>query len=190
MINLVTQEFKQKTKKIRQEILFMQILVISLILAGLFSLGSYFLLNMWEARNKKILTKIVGDREEATKASHKIDSLNLLLGNLQERYKLYTQLSSRKILWYKKLIELQEVLPDEMWIRDFYFDISQGKLSLQASLINLTNKNLTSFLGKFVNDLKFTPFFKGFKEVLLSRVRRRTQEEFEIMDFNLDLILR
>ena len=96
----------------------------------------------------------------------------------------------QKILWYKKLTELQEALPDEMWIRNLYFDISQGKLSLQASLINLTNKNLTSFLGKFVNDLKFTSFFKGFREVLLSRVRRRTHDEFEIMDFNLDLVLK
>jgi len=190
MVNLLTREVREKVIKKKREFLLTQILVFFLLFWGLFSSASYFLLNFWEAKNKKILTKIVGDREEATKASHKIDSLNLLLKSLQERYKLYTQLSSCKILWYKKLTELQEALPDEMWIRNLYFDISQGKLSLQASLINLTNKNLTSFLGKFVNDLKFTSFFKGFREVLLSRVRRRTHDEFEIMDFNLDLVLK
>jgi len=189
MINLLSNEVKQKVLRRRREILFTRILFFLIICVGILALVSYFLLNMWENRSRKILTKIVGDREEARRAAKRIDDLKFSLNHLEKEWKIYKNFSSRKIIWHEKLSQLQKIIPEEMWIREFSFDILQGRLSLKGSLINLTNKNLTYFLGEFVNNIKNTAFFKGFRKVMLSKVRRRQEENFEIMNFELDFIL-
>ena len=189
MINLLSNEVKQKVLRRRREILFTRILFFLIICVGILALVSYFLLNMWENRSRKILTKIVGDREEARRAAKRIDDLKFSLNHLEKEWKIYKNFSSRKIIWHEKLSQLQKIIPEEMWIREFSFDILQGRLSLKGALINLTNKNLTYFLGEFVNNIKNTAFFKGFRKVMLSKVRRRQEENFEIMNFELDFIL-
>ena len=189
MINLLSNEVKQKVLRRRREILFTRILFFLIICVGILALVSYFLLNMWENRSRKILTKIVGDREEARRAAKRIDDLKFSLNHLEKEWKIYKNFSSRKIIWHEKLSQLQKIIPEEMWIREFSFEILQGRLSLKGSLINLTNKNLTYFLGEFVNNIKNTAFFKGFRKVMLSKVRRRQEENFEIMNFELDFIL-
>ncbi len=189
MINLLSNEVKQKVLRRRREILFTRILFFLIICVGILALVSYFLLNMWENRSRKILTKIVGDREEARRAAKRIDDLKFSLNHLEKEWKIYKNFSSREVIWHEKLSQLQKIIPEEMWIREFSFDILQGRLSLKGSLINLTNKNLTYFLGEFVNNIKNTAFFKGFRKVMLSKVRRRQEENFEIMNFELDFIL-
>ncbi|OQX86806.1 MAG: hypothetical protein B6D55_05130 [Candidatus Omnitrophica bacterium 4484_70.2] len=189
MINLLKNEIKQKAFRKRREIIFTRVLFFLTICIGIVALVSYFLLNVWENKDRRILTKIVGDREEARRASKKIDDLKSLLSYLEEEWKIYKNFSSRKLIWHEKLSQLQEIIPEEMWIKEFSFDILQRKLSLKGALINLTDKNLTYFLGKFVNSIKTTAFFEGFKKVILSKVRRRQKKNFEIMDFDLDFIL-
>lgn len=190
MINLLRSEIKQKVLRKRREILFTRILFFSIVCVGIVSFLSYFLLNIWEDKGRKILTKIVGDREEARRAAKRIDDLKSLLNHLEEEWKIYKTLSLRKVSWCEKLSQLQRIIPEEMWIREFSFDILQGRLSLKGALINLTNKNLTYFLGEFVNNIKNTAFFKGFRRVMLSKVRRRQERDFEIMDFDLDFVLK
>ncbi len=190
MINLLSSEIKQKVLKKRKEILLTRILFFLIVCVGIVALVSYLLLNVWEDKGRKILTKIVGDREEARRAAKRIDDLKSSLSHLEEEWKIYKNFSSRRVIWHEKLSQLQKIIPEEMWIREFSFNIAREEVSLKGSLINLTNKNLTYFLGEFVNNIKNTAFFKGFKKVILSKVRRRNKENFEIMDFNLDFILR
>ena len=190
MINLLRSKIKQKVLRKRREILFTRILFFSIICVGVVTLLSYFLLNIWEDKGRKILTKIVGDREEARRAAKRIDNLKFLLNHLEKEWEVYKNFSSREVIWHEKLSQLQKIIPEEMWIKEFSFDILQGKLSLKGALINLTNKNLTYFLGEFVNNIKNTAFFKGFKKVILSKVRRHQEKNFEIMDFDLDFVLK
>ena len=188
-INLLLEEFKIEVLRQQRELLITRWLVLLIVSFALVLTIITTGLEIVRKRNEAYLTRLVGSEKEAKEAVRKIDKLNNELAIFQKRKDIYKLLSSRKVVWYEKLTQLQRILPQEIWIRELSLqrgrDLRELFLSLKMSLINLTNKNLTAFLGEFINRIKTTDFFSGFKEIVLSNVKHITRKGWEMMEFNL-----
>ena len=190
-INLLLEEFKIEVLKQQRELLITRWLVLLIVSFALVLTIITTGLEIVREKNEAYLTRLVGSEKEAKEAVRKIDKLNNELAIFQKRKDIYKLLSLRKVVWYEKLTQLQRILPQEIWIRELSLqrgrDLRELFLSLKMSLINLTNKNLTAFLGEFINRIKTTDFFTGFKEIVLSNVKHITRKGWEMMEFNLKL---
>ncbi len=190
-INLLLEEFKIEVLKQQRELLITRWLVLLIVSFALVLMIITTGLEIVRKKNEAYLTRLVGSEKEAKEAVRRIDKLNNELAIFQKRKDIYKLLSSRKVIWHEKLTQLQRILPQEIWIREL--SLQRGRdprklfLSLRMSLINLTNKNLTAFLGEFINKIKTTDFFTGFKEIVLSNVKHITRKGWEMMEFNLKL---
>ena len=190
-INLLLEEFKIEVLKQQRELLITRWLVLLIVSFALVLTIITTGLEIVREKNEAYLTRLVGSEKEAKEAVRRIDKLNNELAIFQKRKDIYKLLSSRKVIWHEKLTQLQRILPQEIWIREL--SLQRGRdprklfLSLRMSLINLTNKNLTAFLGEFINKIKTTDFFTGFKEIVLSNVKHITRKGWEMMEFNLKL---
>jgi len=91
------------------------------------------------------------------------------------------RLTAQRALWSEKLNKLSLKLPSGVWFTEL--SISGQNFVLKGSAVSL-NKQEMALINNFLDKLKADPgFFKDFKSLELTSVKRRTLGGYDIVDF-------
>ena len=187
-INLLPEELKPKTRKIGKvsikskpflylfPLLFAVLILVHICLAAVGIVKSFQfsqLNNKWK--------KLQPQRE--------------LLNNLKKEYdvlasnaKLIEELNSRRLNWSEKLNQLSLNLPSGIWFNEI--QVSQKDFVLKGSAVSLQKEEM-SLINKFIESLKNnTAFTRGFNNLELSSVQRKSIVGYDVVDFILTVKLK
>ncbi len=180
-INLLPEELKPKTRKIGKvsiksksflylfPLVFAVLILVHICLAA----GAIVKISQFSILNNK-WKKLQPQRE--------------LLNNLKKEYdvlastaKLIEELNSRRNNWSEKLNRLSLDLPSGIWFNEI--TVSQKEFVLKASAVSLQKEEM-SLINKFIESLKNnTAFTRGFNNLELSSVQRKSIVGYDVVDF-------
>ncbi len=186
-INLLPEELKTKTRKLGKvsiksksflylfPLVFAVLILVHICLAA----GAIVKISQFSILNNK-WKKLQTQRE--------------LLNNLKKEYdvlastaKLIEELNSRRNNWSEKLNQLSLNLPSGIWFNEI--TVSQKDFILKGSAVSLQKEEM-SLINKFIESLKNnTAFTRGFNNLELSSVQRKSIVGYDVVDFILTVKL-
>ncbi len=187
-INLLPEELKTKTRKLGKvsiksksflylfPLVFAVLILVHICLAA----GAIVKISQFSILNNK-WKKLQPQRE--------------LLNNLKKEYdvlastaKLIEELNSRRNNWSEKLNQLSLNLPSGIWFNEI--TVSQKDFILKGSAVSLQKEEM-SLINKFIESLKNnTAFTRGFNNLELSSVQRKSIAGYDVVDFILTVKLK
>ncbi len=187
-INLLPEELKTKTRKLGKvsiksksflylfPLVFAVLILVHICLAA----GAIVKISQFSILNNK-WKKLQPQRE--------------LLNNLKKEYdvlastaKLIEELNSRRNNWSEKLNQLSLNLPSGIWFNEI--TVSQKDFILKGSAVSLQKEEM-SLINKFIESLKNnTAFTRGFNNLELSSVQRKSIVGYDVVDFILTVKLK
>ena len=168
----------------------------------LFSLGIVFLLVgiyliIETAYRKQSLIRLIEEYTAKQELKKKIEVLKLELDKSEGESNILKNYLQRSITWSKKLSQLRDLIPGEVWLKQLSFEKKSmggsyfNNLSLKGSLIPKDRNSPIGTLSMFVNKLKQDAmFFIDFENLVLSDFRKETYKNAEVMTFSIEMPLK
>lgn len=150
--------------------------------------------------------KKLDQRLKALEPQYKIaQSLKFDARRLNSRLSAVNELTSKSILWSKKLSDLSSAITDGIWLHELSLKDEEGQKARQAmpadkqaqpsgrqamllkgSAVSYPGGEETALIGSFINSLKSNQdFFEDFEDIKLKSSQMRRIVELEVMDFTI-----
>jgi len=197
-INLLPPELRRKKK--RKIVVFeaTQTLLILIIACEIVAfLGIYVFINVKVGSKQKELKEV---RAEIDKLQSEVREVRILEEDamkMEKRIQIIDQLMFSSLSWSRKLNEISNLIPDNIWLTSLSLNqqsvsLPQGGsaikdvLVLKAKVIALPGEKAIDLVGVFMNNLKFNPsFFETFSTVEFMGTTIEKIEEKEVVGFEL-----
>lgn len=141
----------------------------------------HLLLGLWVVIRQYQLKNLNNQWPQFKSDKEKIDALKKDLNSLESNVKTVEKLTTKRIIWSKKLETISNLMPKGIWLT--YLTISPDKFSLQGSAISKKGEEM-ALISKFLNDLKAnTDFSKQIKNLEIGPLQRRLIKDWEVIDF-------
>jgi Tfp pilus assembly protein PilN len=146
------------------------------------------------ARKNKILSKIMTRVKESDLLAENIEDLKRREESLKEELDNIEVYLDRGLIWSNKLIQISNIIPEEVWLTRISFKREKDKkenLNIQGALVPLADTPAINVLSAFMNKLKEDEeFFSDFEDLLIREIRTSTKKSIDIMEFELQLVLK
>ncbi|MFA6282258.1 MAG: hypothetical protein WCY05_07150 [Candidatus Omnitrophota bacterium] len=175
-----------------------QIIIRKVICGGLVSLATIVIINMFfgiilMSRNAQV-TKLEKKYNIYQNLQKDIVDLRKNIDYLNREIALIEGFFSNNFSWSGKLLTLAKNIPQEIWLKRLAINNEKGiqVLKISGSVTNLeTDEKPLSILNKFIERLKKdNAFSKDFEEIALIDIRSASIKTREILEFNMDLIVK
>ena len=152
---------------------------------------SYLLLHTATVLTTKRLSKLKRNWQGLSSKKAQIDRLKARLAGANEKIPLIEQLISNRILWSKKLNEINDLITCGIWLNEISIKKQKiqtsGEFSesliIQGSAASRT-KDEPALIGRFMQNLKDDLSFSAhFAEIELGPIKKRRISQTEVMDF-------
>lgn len=165
----------------------------------LFSLSFIFLLagiylRIGTMYRKKNLYQITQEYKNTLDLTKKTEALKQEQNRLIGEINILNSYLKRDILWSEKLIQLRNLIPREVWLKQLSFEKKSvgstylSSLFLKGSLMPQDKSSPVGTLSMFVNKLKEDEaFFADFENLTLSDFRMETYKNIETMAFFIEM---
>ena len=110
---------------------------------------------------------------------------------LNDKLSAINELTSKSILWSKKMSDLSSAIAEGVWLSELTLHDGKGPKNEQAmllkgSVVSYPEREEAAVIGSFINSLKSNKgFFEDFKDVKLESSRMRRIAGLEVMDFTI-----
>jgi len=184
-INLLPEELKLKRRGVNVQANYF-IYAVPLIL-GILVCMHIFLAVVTINKNSQLRT--LNNKWRSLEPQRKVlENFNNEYAIVSEDSKAIQRLTEQRINWAQSLNKLSLDLPSGVWFNEL--SISYGDFMLSGSVVSLQKEEM-GLINKFIYNLKNEPvFFKGFNNLELSSVQRKTIGGYDILDFVLEGILK
>lgn len=192
-INLLPEELRKQPKKNE----FPQISISKLPLRriAIIAIVAFVVLQLLAATAlffKKNSLKKLNRRIAELETTYKIaKSYKIDMQGLNDKVSAINELTSKSILWSKKMSDLSAAITDGVWLKELSLHDEKGPKNEQAMLLkgsvfSYTEGEEAAMIGSFINSLKSNKgFFEDFSDIRLESSRMRSIAELEVMDFTI-----
>jgi len=201
-INLLPPELRKKRK--RSRVVVFELTQTFLILIIVFEIAlflSFFLFVNMKVANKQQDLKSVRSELERLQAQVKdVKKLEDDAKKLENRLKIINDLMFSRMQWSKKLNELSNLIPENIWLTSLSLgqqgavssgggvSVTKNVLVLRCKSISYPGEKGINQVGVFMNNLKFSPsFFETFSDVEFLGTTSEKSGETEVINFELRL---
>ena len=118
-------------------------------------------------------------------------SLKLEMRQLNSKLSAINELTSKSIIWSKKMSDLSQVVTEGIWLNELALLTSQGPkneqtMLLTGSAISYPEGEEAAILANFINSLKsHLGFFESFQDIQLDSSQMRKIGTVDVMDFKI-----
>jgi len=137
--------------------------------------------------NKIALTKVKKQWEEISPKKTMMDALKKRVAGINAKIGAIEGLTEKRILWAKKLNDLSDLMPSNIWISNLSYDKSgqMPSLILDGFAAGTTGEGAT-YVARFIKAMKNNnDFFKDFRDIELGSMRRSLIDKDEVMNFKI-----
>jgi len=137
--------------------------------------------------NKIALIKVKKQWEEIYPQKTMIDSLKKKVTGINAKIVAIEGLTKERILWAKKLNELSDLMPSNIWISNLSYDKSGQTPSLVMEGFEAgTTEEGAAYVARFIKAMKNNKdFFKNFHDIELGQMKRSLIGKDEVMNFKI-----
>ena len=185
-LNLLPPELrKRKSKKITLEeiskesiIYFTVNIVIGLIVIHFLLIGTAVIKGYRYKRLKKQWEAIQPEKKE-------VDFFKQEIASFEKQAKSIEGIMSKdRIIWSLELNRLSDIIPNGAWLR--WVKFKNKRLTLEGSAVSRNGQEVI-LVNRFSTDLKKdNEFYKNFKDLDVSSIKRRGIKNIEVVDFIMD----
>lgn len=136
----------------------------------------------------KKLNSVLAELEPKYKAAQ---SLKLGIQQLNGKLSAINELTSKSILWSKKMADLSSAITDGVWLNELLLQDEKGppkqqSMMLKGSAVSFPKGEEAAVLANFINSLKSSKdFFEDFSDIKLESSQIRKVGDYEVMDFGI-----
>lgn len=113
-------------------------------------------------------------------------SLKLKMRLLSNNLSAINELTSKSILWSKKMLDLSSTMTEGVWLSELSLQDKKGRqaMVLHGSAVSYPEREEAALIGNFINSLKSNLyFFEDFEDLQLESSQMRKTADMEVMDF-------
>ena len=123
-----------------------------------------------------------------------VSDLEKQIDSFNSRRSMYKKMLYKRFLWSEKLVQLAKIIPEEMWLRKLTLETKDENelLRIHGSLFTLNKADKPIWLlNNFIKTIQTNNnFFKDFSDIYLIDTRTISTNNKEVLDFNMELILK
>jgi hypothetical protein len=182
---------KEKNERVTK--LVFKIIAVLAILAGIF-LACGILLSLVNIYRSNRLPLINKEYEQAESFAKRIVELRKEKEILKEKLDFVERYLKRDILWSQKLAQLRKIIPNEVWLRQFYSEKTEikdsvsTKLYLRGGLTGRPDATALEVLSLLVEQLqKDKDFSLNMGNPILTESRKDIYNSLEILTFSIEI---
>lgn len=134
------------------------------------------------------LNKRFGQLESDYKVAQ---ALKLQMRQLNNKLTAINELTSKSIMWSKKMYDLSKATSDGVWLSELKLLAEKGAkkqqaMLLEGSVVSHPRGEEAALIGAFINSLKSNKdFFDDFEEIKLESSQMRKIAGLDVMDFKI-----
>jgi len=187
-INLLPKELRKKKKKLKVPDVTLVFLPITAALVGLLILIQLIMM-LAIGINKGTYARLDKEWKEILPDIKMVDALKKEVARIQAKVNAIDELMVKRILWSRKMNDLNDSLIPGIWLTKLNLVSSRGSnevLNLEGSASSAYGDE-TATVGKFIESLKGNEsFFSDFSDIELEGMQRRVIKEIEVMNFKIN----
>lgn len=195
-INLLPEEFRKQQKKSQaRQISVSSMSKLPVRRIALITVAAFIGLQLFASMiffAKKISLKNLDRRLAVLEPKYKVaQTLKLNITQLNNKLAAINELTSKSILWSKKMADLSSAATEGVWLMELSLQdekepSKQQALIMKGNAVSYPQGEEAAVIGNFINSLKSNDgFFEDFQDIKLESSQIRKIGELDVMDFTL-----